>query len=91
MKKQVVVIHGGDTFDSYEDYLTFLNAFEVDKESLFLKDWKSTLQSELGENYEVLCLQMPNMFNAKYLEWKIWFEKYIPLQYLDTENRNAHK
>jgi predicted alpha/beta hydrolase family esterase len=78
MKKQVVVIHGGDTFDSYEDYLTFLNAFEVDKESLFLKDWKSTLQSELGENYEVLCLQMPNMFNAKYLEWKIWFEKYIP-------------
>lgn len=79
MKKQVVVIHGGDTFDSYEDYLTFLNAFEVDKESLFSKDWKkSYLQSELGEEYEVLLLQMPNKFNAKYLEWKIWFEKYIP-------------
>ncbi len=78
MKKQVVVIHGGDTFDSYEDYLTFLNAFEVDKESLFLKGWKSSLQAELGEDYEVLLLQMPNKFNAKYLEWKIWFEKYIP-------------
>lgn len=78
MKKQVIVIHGGDTFDSYEDYLLFLNAFEVDKESLFAKGWRSSLQSELGEEYEVLCLRMPNQFNAKYLEWKIWFEKFIP-------------
>lgn len=78
MKKQVIVIHGGDTFDSYEDYLTFLNAYEVDKESLFKKGWKSSLQIELGEKYEILLLRMPNQFNAKYLEWKTWFDKFIP-------------
>lgn len=78
MKKQVVVIHGGDTFDTYEDYLKYLSEWEVSKSMLISKGWKSSLQSSLGEEYEVLLPRMPNEFNCKYLEWKIWFEKFIP-------------
>jgi predicted alpha/beta hydrolase family esterase len=78
MKKQVIVIHGGDTFDSYEDYLAYLTDWEVSKEMLTSKGWKSTLQSMLGEGYEVLKPTMPNEFNCKYVEWKIWFEKFTP-------------
>jgi len=78
MKKQVIVIHGGDTFDSYEDYLKYLTEWEVSKSMLMSKGWKSSLQPELGEDYEVLLPKMPNEFNCKYLEWKIWFEKFIP-------------
>lgn len=78
MKHQVVIIHGGDTFDNYEDYLHFLKNFEVDLGMLSNKSWKKSLEADLGENFEVLALQMPNKFNAKYLEWKIWFKKFIP-------------
>ncbi|HRH33232.1 MAG TPA: hypothetical protein PK720_03810, partial [bacterium] len=76
--KQIIVIHGGDAFDSYDDYLAFLQGYEIDR-SIFLKGgWKQNLQKDLGGEYEVLLPVMPNKFNAKYLEWKIWFEKMIP-------------
>lgn len=78
MKHQVIIIHGGDTFDNYDEYLQFLKEFEVDLGMFNSESWKKTLETHLGENFEVLAMQMPNKFNAKYLEWKIWFEKFIP-------------
>ncbi len=78
MKKQVIVIHGGDTFETYEDYISSLKGFKIDLESLKSKDWKSSLEKGLGKDFEVIAPRMPNSLNAKYLEWKIWFEKLIP-------------
>lgn len=78
MKPQVWVIHGGDTFDTYQEYLTWLQDFTVSLEYLKRQDWKSRLAETLGEKYEVLAPRMPNAQNAKYREWKLWFEKFIP-------------
>ncbi len=78
MKQQVVVIHGGETFDTYEAYLEFLKAYSLDFDAMGQKMWKDTLGEKLGEEYEVIKPRMPNALNAKYAEWKIWFEKYIP-------------
>jgi len=79
MKQQVVAIHGGDTFDTYKDYISFLINRKIDPERLKPKrDWKNTLLEKLGENYEVLLPRMPNRTNAQYKEWKIWFERIIP-------------
>lgn len=79
MKKQIVVISGGDTFDSYEEYLSFLKDFQIDFERYRTgkKDWKRTLGETLGTGYEVIMPDMPNKINAKYVEWKIWFEKFV--------------
>jgi predicted alpha/beta hydrolase family esterase len=77
-KKQVVVIHGGEAFNSYKDYLSFLNKETVDLEDLSRKNWKHSLQDKLGRSFEVIQPRMPNSLNAKYKEWKIWFEKFIP-------------
>lgn len=79
MKQQVFIIHGGNAFNSYDDYLTDLKQKEVSLEMLKLSDWKSSLGAVLGEMFEVLIPRMPNPQNAKYFEWKIFFEKYIPL------------
>jgi predicted alpha/beta hydrolase family esterase len=79
MKQQLVVIHGGSVFDGYEEYLEALKNREVSLDRLIRKDWKSTLGTNLGDGYQVVSLTMPNSQNAKYLEWKIWFEKLIPL------------
>lgn len=37
------------------------------------------LQRDLGEDYDVLLPQMPKSSDAKYNEWRIYFEKIIPL------------
>ena len=79
MKKQTIVIHGGDSFETYEKFLESLKNWEVSLESFLPKyDWKSSLQKLLGDGYEVLSPRMPNSQNAKYAEWKIWFERIIP-------------
>ncbi len=80
MKKQVVIIGGGDTFATYEEYINFLRTFEMDIERLKRSgdDWKPWLRGALGDEYEVILPKMPNAFNAQYEEWKIWFEKLFP-------------
>jgi len=79
MKKQVVVIHGGDSFRTREEYLRFLRDFPLTMESVRPKrDWKSFLPEVLGEGYDVLAPMMPNKTNAQYEDWKLWFEKMFP-------------
>jgi uncharacterized protein len=81
MKRQIILIHGGDVFENYDQYLSFLkNQKRVDFERYQSrkKDWKETLNEKLCDDYEVISPQMPNKQNAKYLEWKIWFDKFIP-------------
>ena len=79
MKKQVVIIHGGTTFDTYKKYIAFLKKRKISLDKLLRphQGWKNTLQKELGENFEVLRPRMPNGTNARYKEWKIWFERII--------------
>ncbi len=78
MKTQIVTVHGGETFGSYDAYIAWLKSYAIDFESLSTKTWKDSLGATLGDNYEILSLKMPNSMNAKYLEWKIWFDKFIP-------------
>jgi predicted alpha/beta hydrolase family esterase len=77
--RQVFVIHGGNAFDTYEEYLEYLKGKQVTLADLDYKDWKHGLQSVLGEGYKVFTPRMPNGNNAKYLEWKLYFEKFLPL------------
>jgi len=80
MKQQIWVIHGGNAFERYEDYLAALKAkSDITLERLRSSDWKMSLETCLGSEFEVYAPHMPNKQNAKYLEWKIYFEKLIPL------------
>jgi uncharacterized protein len=79
MSKQVVAIHGGHTYATYEAYLAYLRQFDVESLDYFRGGgWKSGLQKALGASYDVILPRMPNAQNAKYVEWKIWFEKLLP-------------
>ena len=85
MKKQVMVIHGGDTFATEEEYMKFLMNYELSIERYVtgIDDWKPWLREKLGEKYEVILPMMPNKTNARFEEWKIWIEKFVP--YLNDE------
>lgn len=80
MKKQVIVIGGGTSFDTYVDYISYLKSKEINIDRLKWKnDWKNTLGGKLGGDFEVLVPKMPNVTNARYSEWKIWLERIIAL------------
>jgi predicted alpha/beta hydrolase family esterase len=80
MKKQVIIIHGGGTFATYEAYISFLEKIPLDIDRLKPRnDWKATVQNDLGDVYEVLQPAMPNKANAQYPEWKLWFEKVLAI------------
>jgi predicted alpha/beta hydrolase family esterase len=80
MKKQVLIVHGGNTFTNYSEYIESLKTKKVELEKLkYRLDWKDTITDDLGDKFEVLVPRMPNGTNAKYNEWKIWFEQIIPL------------
>lgn len=79
MKRQVVAIHGGTSFDLYDDYLAFIRTRELSLERLRQgDDWKAALRHELGEAFEVFLPRMPNRTNARYVEWRLWFERCVP-------------
>ena len=73
--QQIIFIHGGETFATYEDYIKSLEkgTFEL-PENEEVKRWKYTLEEEL-EDTQVIMPAMPSKYNAKYREWKIWFKK----------------
>jgi predicted alpha/beta hydrolase family esterase len=75
-KQQIIVIHGGSTFDSPEAYSSSLDSFVVNLERLrYQRDWKETLQKALGPSFDILLPRMPNNTNAQYADWKKIFEK----------------
>lgn len=76
-KTQILYIHGGYTFKNRKDYLHSLKNRKVSigkKES-----WTgSYLDKELKRNFEITRPRMPLQDNAKYSDWKIYFERHIP-------------
>lgn len=78
MKKQILMIHGGMTFKNYKDYLNYLKNKEVklDKNPKWSEDY---INKELGKDFQIIKPRFPLSDNAKYRDWKIWFERYIPL------------
>lgn len=83
MTQQIVALHGGTVFRTDTEYLEYLQTRPLSLDSFRSKDWKSNLQSTLGSGFDVLLPQMPHNRNARYRDWKIWFERIISL--LDNE------
>lgn len=71
------MVHGGMTFKSEKDYLHWLKTRKVvTKKSPY---WEADLEKKLGTKFEIIRPRMPLQDNAKYRDWKIVFERYLPL------------
>jgi predicted alpha/beta hydrolase family esterase len=80
MKQQVIIIHGGNIFESYAEYISSLKNCLIRPEYLRPQpDWKNSLAAVLGPDFDVLMPRMPNALNAKFEEWKIWFARILAL------------
>ncbi|HPS21284.1 MAG TPA: alpha/beta hydrolase [Candidatus Paceibacterota bacterium] len=76
-KKQILIIHGGNTFKNKKDYLKYLKTKKVklEKKITWTGDY---LDKQLGKNFEIIRPRMPLQDDAKYEDWKVWFERHIP-------------
>lgn len=78
-RKQIVFIHGGNAYSNNEDFLTDLRTKEIEDplgDKIVEKRWQPSLREILHDTHEVYYPSMPSSKNAKYQEWKIWFERY---------------
>ncbi len=90
--RTLIFIHGGESFRTHEEYLNWietqavewnLSPFEIHEEK---KRWKLEISrrvTELGDN--VYLPDFPNPQNAKYEEWKLFFDAWIRRVQLSDE------
>lgn len=71
------MVHGGETFKNQKDYLRYLETREI---SLTKRvNWAGDyMDKKLGGKFEIIRPRMPLQENAKYSDWKIYFERFIP-------------
>ncbi|MCA9352212.1 alpha/beta hydrolase [Patescibacteria group bacterium] len=76
-KQQILHIHGGSCFNTYGDFLDQLKLWDFNIDGMKHRNrWSHNHELFLNmDTYELIRPRMPNKENAKYLEWKIWFEK----------------
>src|SRR3989344_3374819 len=76
-KTQILMIHGGMTFKTQKDYLKFLKTrnISLEKKIRWADDY---LDKKLGKDFDIIRPRMPLQDNAKYEDWKIYFERFIP-------------
>ena len=77
-KTNVLVIHGGDTFKDEKGYLKYLRTKSI---SLHNKvTWsRDDLGKALGPKFLVSNPRMPLQDYPEYRDWKLMFERYLPL------------
>ncbi|MFP4189678.1 MAG: alpha/beta hydrolase [Candidatus Woesearchaeota archaeon] len=81
-KKQIILIHGGETWKKREDYIRYLETREISLERR--ESWsREYLEKQLSQEFRIIRPQMPLKEDAKYEDWKIWFERH--LEFLDDD------
>ncbi|MFH0853345.1 MAG: alpha/beta hydrolase [bacterium] len=76
-KTQVFHIHGGNTFYNKKEYLRYLKTRDIRIEKKI--SWNGDyLENKLGKEFQIIQPRMPLQDCAKYDEWKIHFERFIP-------------
>lgn len=79
MKKkiQIFYIHGGYTFKNRKDYLHSLKnrRVSVDKK----ESWTGNYLDKELRNFKIIRPRMPLQDYAEYSDWKLFFERYLPL------------
>lgn len=74
---QILFIHGGMTFKNEKNYLKYLKTREISLEKY--SSWSGDyLDKKLGKNFVVIRPRMPLSENARYSDWKIHFERFLP-------------
>lgn len=72
------MIHGGMTFKNRKDYLHYLKTRDITfgKKKRWATDY---MDEKLGKKFEIIRPRMPLPEDSQYEDWKIHFERFIPI------------
>jgi len=76
-RPQIFFIHGGNTFKSDKDYFRFLKTRPISLQRR-ARYYEGYFDKMLGKKFEIIRPKMPLKDYAKYKDWKIYFERYLP-------------
>lgn len=76
-KTQIVFIHGGDSFDTTEEFYNSIRSAAYNPYDIEQKKWREAIKTALIDSHECLMPRMPNSWNADYTAWSLWFEKIV--------------
>lgn len=76
-KPQILMVHGGMTFKNDKSYVHWLKTRKVSAQKR--PYWEADLEKKLEGKFEIIRPRMPLQDNAKYRDWKIHFERHVPL------------
>ncbi len=77
-KINVIFVHGGMTFKKESGYIRYLKTKEISLEKK--KYWsREYLAEKLKNKFNLVSPVMPLKENARYNDWKIFFERYLAL------------
>lgn len=80
-KQKVFYIHGGESFLEQTDFIERLKVMPLwhmeQKQEIVSKKWTASFAEDMGDEYEVIMLPMPNKQNARFEEWSVWFERHF--------------
>jgi hypothetical protein len=77
-KTQIVFIHGGDSFDTLDEFHDALRSWTYNPYAEERKRWRDAIIKATESTHEGIVPSMPNKQNADYVAWSIWFEKIVP-------------
>lgn len=74
---QIFIIHGGMTFKNKKDYTDWLKTriVSIKKKTTWSDKY---LEKKLGKDFDIIRPRMPLQDDAKYKDWKIFFERHFP-------------
>lgn len=75
-KKQLLIIHGGSVYRDDNDYYEALLLYPMRLNEGY-SDWKSSLQSELSSEFDIVFPRFPLKENAKYWMWELSMDKIV--------------
>ena len=82
---QILFIHGGESYSSYDAYITDLATTAIDYDRLkYHRRWRDWIADQLSSEDDMLTPTFPNGSNAQYDEWVIYFEKILPFLQEDS-------
>ena len=75
-KPQIFIIHGGMTFKNKKDYIDWLKnrTISLEKKERWSDEY---LEKKLGKDFDIIRPRMPLQDDAKYVDWKIFFERHF--------------
>jgi len=83
MPKQLIIVPGGNSFDSNDNYLEWLENSSINLKTN--QGWKYQIQRDFTNlGWEVFYMDMPCSHNANFEEWSLAFQKILPLLSLDV-------